>query len=126
MSEIVEKTEKEFLELLENKKIHPFSIYNFDIEANQYFSVKHYLENSYDTISKDQIITKVFLDIEIYANNSGEFPEPDQAKYPLSIVTFYSSAIKTYFMCTLWFEKLFSGKVKKNEVSKIVDLYKKL
>ena len=28
-------------------------------------------------------------------------------------------------MCTLWFEKLFSGKVKKNEVSKIVDLYKK-
>lgn len=121
-----EMSEKDFLELLENDKINPYSIYNFDIEANQYFSVKHYLENTNDNISKDQLITKIFLDIEVYAQNSGEFPLPTLAKYPLSIVTFYSSSTKTYFMCVLWFDELYSKhkNINRENTDDIINLYK--
>ncbi len=62
-------------------------MYNTDIDYPQYFATEHYSRNKKDTIDINMNLNIGFLDIEVYTANAGEFPKPQEAKYPISAIT---------------------------------------
>lgn len=79
---------------LKTGELNYINIYN-NLEPQQHFSIKHYLQNEHDTIEKDQTLNILFLDIEVYANHSGDF-KPTTANQPISAITIYSTFEKIY------------------------------
>ena len=75
----------------------PYNFYNIDIGYDQVFSVDYYLKNKHDNIDNPQQLNKFFLDIEVFTKHAGEFPEVEQAKYPVSAITFYFSSKQKYY-----------------------------
>jgi len=69
--------------------------YNLDLEIAQYKAIQHYETHQHDSISQEQKLNTLFLDIEVYSYNSGEF-KPDKALNPVSAITIYSTFGKCY------------------------------
>lgn len=95
----------EVYKLLEENKLTPYNFYNFDISTDQYFSELHYNKNTYDTIDESQILTKCFLDIEVFMNNEEGITIQDllsTGKYLVNAIShYYSSEDKYYLYCVL-------------------------
>ena len=89
------------LEEFDNLDISPYQIYGLDLDYQQSFSINSYLENKNDTIDNDQLLNIVFADIEVFTNNAGVFPKPEQAKFPINAITIYSTfekVFRSYFL----------------------------
>lgn len=92
---------EQFSDLLDSNQITPYHIYGLDIDYQQFYSIEHYKNNLEDNFDKDQKLNILFFDIEVYSANSGEFPKPISAKYPISAITIYSTfekIFKSYFL----------------------------
>jgi DNA polymerase elongation subunit (family B) len=87
---------KNFLDQVKSGSISPYQMYNTDIDYPQYFSAQHYLNNPNDNIDSNMPINIGFLDIEVYTQNSGEFPYPNVAKYPMTAITIRCSDQNKY------------------------------
>ena len=81
---------------LQSGKLSPFNFYNVDIKPDQYFAYNHYKSAKHDTIDAQQILHKCFLDIEVFGEHSGIFPNPEDAKFMINAVTIYFSSMKKY------------------------------
>ncbi len=88
--------ERDFINQIKNNQINPYNIYNYDVDYSTYFSTEYYLNHLDDTIQKEQFLNILFFDLEIWTNNSGEFPTVEQAKYPIVSNTIYSTKEKCY------------------------------
>lgn len=89
------------LEEFNNLDISPYQVYGLDLDYQQSFSINSYLENKNDTIDNDQLLNIVFADIEVFTNNAGVFPKPEQAKFPINAITIYSTfekVFRSYFL----------------------------
>ena len=87
--------------LLDNNQVTPYNIYGLDIDYQQFYSIDYYIKNQEDNFDKDQKLSILFFDIEIYTANVGEFPKPIAAKYPISAITIYNNferTFKSYFL----------------------------
>ena len=92
----------ELMDGLNKKQLQYFNIYNNDIKADLQQTAKYYLKAQNDTINKDQPISKLFLDIEVFTNNQG-FTEDDlqPAELPIYLITLIyteSPIIHTYLL----------------------------
>lgn len=76
---------------IENGEISPYNIYNLDIDYPQYYAVKHYLNNDFDTIDNNQKLHKVYVDIEVYSENKMDIKNIESGQYPVSAITLYSN-----------------------------------
>lgn len=83
-------------EEFKNLDINPYQVYGLDIDYQQYYAIQNYLRDETDTIDKDQPLNILFFDIEVYTHNAGEFPKPEQAKFPINAITIYSTFEKVY------------------------------
>ncbi len=90
---------------LESNKINPYQIYNLDMDYPQYFSVDHYLKNPSDSINKNQKIQKLFIDIEVYSENTFSFDELEKGKHPISAITIFSDYEKIFHSYFLLIKK---------------------
>jgi DNA polymerase elongation subunit (family B) len=88
--------EREFINAIKNNQISPYQVYNFDLDYTSIFSTNYYLNHKLDNITKEQKLNILFFDIEVFTNNSKEFPAPSIAKYPIVSNTIYSSFQKCY------------------------------
>ena len=91
-----ELNEKEFIQYLKDDNFGPYNIYNLDIDYTQLHSVDHYLHSNNDNINTNQLLNILFLDIEVFTKNSGKFPEPIGAKFPINAITIYSTFEKIF------------------------------
>lgn len=85
-----------FVNQIKSGNISPYQMYNTDIDYPQYFAVQHYLQNRKDTIDINMQLNIGFLDIEVYCANAGEFPKPQEAKYPISSIVLRCTSEKKY------------------------------
>lgn len=83
-------------EEFKSMNINPYNVYGLDLDYQQYYSIQNYLKDKTDTIDKDQPLNILFLDIEVFTNNAGVFPKPEQAKFPINAITIYSTFDKTF------------------------------
>lgn len=88
--------ERDFINSLKNNQLSPYQIYNFDLDYSLIYSAEYYLKHVEDSIKKEQKLNILFFDIEVFTNNSGEFPIPSLAKYPIVSNTIYSTFEKCY------------------------------
>lgn len=114
----------QFNDLLKTDQITPYSIYGLDVDYQQYFSIDHYIKNQNDSLEKDQKLNILFVDIEVYTGNAGEFPKPNQAKYPISAITIYSTEEKIFKSFFLVQQININKFPNKSEFSKLIDYYK--
>lgn len=84
------------IKMIEEDSITPYSFYNTDINSEQYWSIKYYLENHQDTIEIKQDLNTVMSDIEVYNEHSKEFPEAQKAEKPISAITIYNNFKEEY------------------------------
>lgn len=117
----------EFLNLLDSNSLTPYNCYNLDLDYQQYYSIKHYIENQTDNLEQDQKLNILMFDIELYTNNSGSFPKIDQAKYPINAMTIYSTKeniFKSYIL--LQHSNINSFPIKEQIPNLIIDFKKQL
>jgi DNA polymerase elongation subunit (family B) len=80
--------------------ISPYQVYQLDLDYQQMYSIKNYLNNKSDIIDKDQQLNILFMDIEVYTANANVniFKNLDMgiAKFPINAITIYSTFDKTY------------------------------
>lgn len=114
---MIELRSDEFLEKLNNNEITYENIYNLDTESSQHFAIMHYLKNQVDNIKTEQKLNKLFLDIEVYTNNSGQF-DPTEAKHLISAISFYSTFENTYHTFFVSIPKN-RDKIKQDQLPKI-------
>lgn len=62
-------TFRSVVDKLEKDIITPYNFYNVDIGIDQYYADKHYRKKLYDIIDNTQILSKCFLDIEVFMNH---------------------------------------------------------
>jgi DNA polymerase elongation subunit (family B) len=93
MEEIPLKT---LLDKIEKDEIQYNQVYGSEIEANQYFSITHYLNNPNDTIEVEQKLNIVFFDIEVYNHNREEF-NTDEAIGTINAITLFDTKSKNYY-----------------------------
>ena len=79
-------------EQLKNKQLRYFNFYNSDVNAIVQRNTKYYEKHPHDVISLNQIINKMYVDIEVYTNNEGlDADAIDNGTYPINIVTIRNS-----------------------------------
>jgi DNA polymerase elongation subunit (family B) len=98
----------EIIENIKNNKLNYFNFYNLDLDIKQYNTIQHYLKFTNDNINIDQKLNILFLDIEIYAEESGiNIDELKKtAKYPINAITIYSTFEKIYHVFFLIHDKI--------------------
>jgi len=105
--------------------ISPYQVYGLDLDYQQYYSIQNYLKNKTDTIDKDQFLNILFMDIEVFTNNAGVFPKPDQAKFPINAITIYSTFDKTFRSYFLLQHSNISKFPEKEEIPNLVQSFVK-
>jgi DNA polymerase elongation subunit (family B) len=115
---------QQFNDLLSSEQISPYSIYGLDIDYQQYFSINHYINNQDDTLEKDQKLNILFLDLEVYTGNAGEFPKPNQSKYPISAITIYDTQTKIFRSYFLLQRINIDKFPNKDQFDKLIEYYK--
>lgn len=113
-----------FLDQIKSGAISPYQMYNADIDYPQYFAVKHYLEHPNDNIDNNMPLNICFLDIEVSTSNSGEFPDPRIAKYPITAITLRSSYQKKYVSFFMLNRKNMN-KFPHDNIKEVIDYYRK-
>lgn len=114
----------EFNEMLNSGRVTPYSVYDLDVDYQQYYSIKHYIESQNDTMDKDQKLNILFQDIEVFTNHANQFPEVSQARFPISAITIYSTFEKifhAYFLLQHSNINLFPNK---EELPKLIDIFR--
>lgn len=117
--------EKEFIDLLKSGQLTPYNLYNLDIDYTQLYSVDNYINNPNDNPDKDQLLNILFLDIEIFTNNAGLFPEPTDANYPINAITIYST-FENIFRAYILLNNENIIKFPTNDIQKLENDYKKI
>lgn len=90
------------------------SIQNFTIYGNTNYVAQFIASEFPDEIAFDSSIVRVHnLDIEVDSNGEG-FPEPADAKYPVTAITIYDTVEKTYFSWGIGPFDVATAKIKTN------------
>lgn len=105
--------------------ISPYQVYGLDVDYQQYYAIQNYLEHQNDTIDQDQPLNILFLDIEVFTNNAGVFPKPEQAKFPINAITIYSTFDKTFRSYFLLQHSNISKFPSKEEIPNLVQAFTK-
>ena len=113
------------LEEFNNLDISPYQVYGLDLDYQQSFSINSYLENKNDTIDNDQLLNIVFADIEVFTNNAGVFPKPEQAKFPINAITIYSTFEKVFRSYFLLQHSNINKFPNKNEIPDLINQFTK-
>jgi len=113
------------LEEFNTLDISPYQIYSLDLDYQQSFAINSYLENSNDTIDKNQLLNILFMDIEVFTNNAGVFPKPELAKFPINAITIYSTFEKTFRSYFLLQRSNINKFPNKNEIQELVNQFTK-
>jgi len=108
---------------LENDEIQYNQLYGADIQASQYYSIQHYINNEHDNIDKEQILKIGFFDIEVY-NFNRENMDFKGADGLINAVTYYDTKTRTYHSFLLLIPKNLEL-VDRNNTQQYVDNYKK-
>lgn len=113
------------LEEFDNLDISPYQIYGLDLDYQQSFSINSYLENKNDTIDNDQLLNILFADIEVFTNNTGVFPKPEIAKFPINAITIYSTFEKIFRSYFLLQHSNINKFPNKNEIPDLINQFTK-
>jgi len=113
-----------FINDVKNGVISPYQMYNTDIDYPQYYAVDYYLNHPNDTIDKNMPIQTCFLDIEVYTGNSGKFPKPQEAEFPINSLTLRSSFEKKYVSFYMLTSRN-ASKFPYDDIKIAIDYYKK-
>ena len=115
---------RQFVDQIKSVSISPYQMYNTDIDYPQYFATQHYINNPDDNIDVNMPINIGFLDIEVYTQNSGEFPDPKIAKYPITAITIRSSFQNKYISFFMLNQRNLN-KFPYENIKEVIDYYKK-
>lgn len=113
------------LEEFNNSDVSPYQIYGLDLDYQQSFSINSYLENKNDTIDNDQLLNILFADIEVFTNNTGVFPKPEIAKFPINAITIYSTFEKIFRSYFLLQHSNINKFPSKNEIPDLINQFTK-
>lgn len=87
-----ETTYERVEEQIKNKQLRYFNFYNSDVNAIVQRNTKYYEKHPHDVISLNQVVNKLYLDIEVFTNNEGlDSDAIDNGTYPINIVTIRNS-----------------------------------
>lgn len=92
-------------DLIDQKQIHFYNVYNNDIKYNIQQTTSFYKKHPNDNIQNQQKLSTLFLDIEVYTENNG-FKDSDleEAPYTIHLITLISSEYKKINTYLLLFE----------------------
>jgi len=92
----------ELYESIKNHQLNEHNIYNADLNLPSVLSAQYYRTHSYDNPERDQAVSVVFIDIEVYTRNAPnqkfDFKTGD---CPLSAITLYSTSSKSFYSMLL-------------------------
>jgi len=76
----------------------PWQFYGLDYSPDRKLGIEWYKRRAeFDNYEKPQLFRKAYIDIEVYTERAGEFPDPLQAKYPIVLISLsFSDENKTY------------------------------
>ena len=89
------------IEMIENNEFSYNQFYNAEIEASQYYSIKHYNTYKHDNLEIDQYLRILFADIEVYKCDLELFRNKKQSSGPINSVALFDSVTKTYYVFIL-------------------------
>lgn len=99
--------------------------YNAEIEASQYFSIKHYHNYPKDNMDKDQILKILFADIEVYKCDLEKFRTKKESSGPINAITFFDNISKCYYVFVLLMMTKNYNLIDVKNPNKYVQAYKK-
>jgi len=92
----------EVYQSIQHRQLNEHNIYNADLNLPSMLSAQYYRTHTYDNPERDQVISAVFIDIEVYTK-----PAPNQkfdfktGDCPLSAITLYSTSSNSFFSMLL-------------------------
>lgn len=115
---------RDVLDKLKDDTLQYNQFYNADIDADQYFSIRHFVENEHDTIDMNQKLKILFFDIECYFYNHKDVIDFKKAEGMINAITIYDSITKTYHAFLLLLSDKNQNLVDINNTEKYAEKYK--
>ncbi len=83
--------------LLKSNQINYYNLYNVDVSVAQHYTADYYKNNKHDTIDKNQNLSKIYTDIEVFTNFEGFSDENiTTGEHIVSCITIYSTKSNKY------------------------------
>jgi len=88
----------EILQLLKGGDISSFNVYNADIPIHSHYSSEYYLQYTHDIMENDQIINRLFLDIEVHidTDDADGLGPLQNANFPINAITICDTQTKIF------------------------------
>ena len=83
-------------EALKNNQLNFYNFYSADLDLTSYYSAEYYHNNPKDSINVEQLIKKVFTDIEVYTYHKG-LDFNNLGEDLISAITFYDNQQQIFY-----------------------------